>query len=157
MSIANAKAALKEPPKRRRINVDGPTAPTRPLYEIEGEKAFLANRAKNAATSAEKSAKDGTLVAMVNAKVEDFMITVSLGEAGNKVVDFTIDREDKTEIDVQELYKLVLGKEISMEDFVSVVKVSGGAIKDKFGSLVLAKCTKTKPNEDPSLVMKPRK
>jgi hypothetical protein len=73
------------------------------------------------------------------------------------VVDFEIDRSDDDIVDIDKFYALVLAKQISMEDFVSCCKSSQGAIKDKFGSLVLAKVMSTKPKEDPKLKMKVRK
>src|SRR5690348_15436800 len=117
-------AKLATPPRRRKVNVDT-DQPTRPAYEIAGEKAFLANRAKHAATSVEKAELETVLREMVAAKIEDFSVTVTLPDnAGTTAVDFSIDRSDDVVIDIEELYKLVLGKQISMEDFVSVCKTT---------------------------------
>jgi hypothetical protein len=145
------------PPRRRKVNVET-NEPTRPAYETAGERAFLANRAKNAATSVEKKELETCLIEMVNSKVDDFSITVTLPEgAGTAAVDFKIDRDDDIKPDIQELFKLVLAKEIAMEDFVSVCSTSQGAVKDKFGSLVLAKIMKPVPKESPKLKMKARR
>jgi hypothetical protein len=144
------------PPRRRKVNVET-NEPTRPAYELAGEKAFLANRLKNLATSEEKRERDLILREMVAAKVDHFDIKVAVPGGTEVVVDFDIDRSDTDICDAQELFKLVLAKEISMEDFVSVVKVTQGAVKDKFGSLVLAKIMRSEPCEGPTLKMKPRK
>lgn len=135
---------------RRRVNTERDVELTPPHKEW-GEKYFRANKIKNAATNAEKKAREETLKAMVVQKVTKFDMTLAVNperpQDGTVVLDFEIDDSDGEEIDMVALYNMVSAGRITIGDFVSVCKSSKGALVDKFGSLIYAEVSKPKPRD----------
>jgi hypothetical protein len=130
---------------RQRVRaVDVEDAHQEPVYYQPLRDYVSANSAKNAAAKLEREAHKKLAQAMAHADVRKFDMVIDGVPMQAEIAEGT-----KDVIDMEALFR-----SMNVEDFLSIVSTSQSKVKDKAGSVVLAKVTSPVPTDEKLTVKK---